>query len=51
VFDKIGVSSRVELVPCALTSSMADHPSLAPHPDQAHPITVGLRRRHTMTNA
>ena len=35
VFDKIGVSSRVELVLCALTSPMAD-PTLAPHSDQAH---------------
>jgi DNA-binding NarL/FixJ family response regulator len=35
VFDKIGVSSRVELVLCALTSTMAD-PTVAPQMDQAH---------------
>jgi DNA-binding NarL/FixJ family response regulator len=44
VFDKIGVSSRVELVLCALSSPMAD-PTLAPHSDQAHAVTIGLRRR------
>jgi DNA-binding NarL/FixJ family response regulator len=51
VFDKIGVSSRVELVLCALTSPMAD-PTLAPHSDKTHPVTVGVRRRpESMTNA
>ena len=51
VFDKIGVSSRVELVLCALTSSMAD-PTVAPHRDKTHPVTVGVRRRpESMTNA
>ena len=51
VFDKIGVSNRVELVLCALTSPMAD-PTLAPHGDQAHAVTIGVRRRpDSMTNA
>ena len=46
VFDKIGVSSRVELVLCALTSPMAD-PTVAPHSDQAHAVTIEVRRRRT----
>jgi len=51
VFDKIGVSSRVELVLSALTSPMAD-PTVAPHSDQAHAVTIGVRRRpDSMTNA
>jgi two-component system nitrate/nitrite response regulator NarL len=51
VFDKIGVSNRVELVLCALTSPMAD-PTLAPHIDLAHAVTIGVRRRpESMTNA
>jgi DNA-binding NarL/FixJ family response regulator len=51
VFDKIGVSSRVELVLCALTSTMAN-PTLAPQHDQAHAVTIGVRRRpESMTNA
>jgi DNA-binding NarL/FixJ family response regulator len=51
VFDKIGVSSRVELVLCALTSPMADS-TLAPHTDQAQSPTIGVRRRpESMTNA
>jgi DNA-binding NarL/FixJ family response regulator len=51
VFDKIGVSSRVELVLCALSSTMAN--PLAPlKSDQSHPVTVAVRRRpDTMTNA
>jgi DNA-binding CsgD family transcriptional regulator len=51
VFDKIGVSNRVELVLCALTSPMAD-PTLAPHTDQEHAVTIAVRRRpDSMTNA
>jgi DNA-binding NarL/FixJ family response regulator len=51
VFDKIGVSSRVELVLCALTSPMADS-TVAPYTDQAHAVTIAVRRRpDTMTNA
>jgi DNA-binding NarL/FixJ family response regulator len=51
VFDKIGVSSRVELVLCALTSPMAD-PTVAPHSDHAHAVTTGVRRRpDSITNA
>ena len=51
VFDKIGVSSRVELVLCALTSPMAD-PMALRESDRSHPVTVTVRRRpDTMTNA
>ena len=51
VFDKIGVSSRVELVLCALSSPMAN-PTVTPHIDQAHAVTTGVRRRpDSMTNA
>lgn len=51
VFDKIGVSSRVELVLCALTSPMA-LPTVAPPNDQANAVTIGVRRRpDSMTNA
>jgi two-component system nitrate/nitrite response regulator NarL len=51
VFDKIGVSSRVELVLCALSSTMAN--PLAPlESDRSHPVTVAVRRRpDSMTNA
>jgi len=51
VFDKIGVSSRVELVLCALTSPMAN-PIALRESDRSHPTTVAVRRRpDTMTNA
>ncbi len=51
VFDKIGVSSRVELVLCALTSPMAN-PTALRKSDRSHPVTVTVRRRpDTMTNA
>ena len=51
VFDKIGVSSRVELVLCALASPMASSVTLREN-DRSHPVTVGVRRRpDTMTNA
>jgi len=39
VFDKIGVSNRVELVLCALSGPMADS-TLAPHTDLVHPVTI-----------
>lgn len=39
VFDKIGVSSRVELVLCALTSPMAN-PIVLRESDRSHPVTV-----------
>jgi DNA-binding NarL/FixJ family response regulator len=51
VFDKIGVNSRVELVLCALSSTM---PGLtnSPRDDRAHAVAVDVRqRRDTMTNA
>jgi DNA-binding NarL/FixJ family response regulator len=51
VFDKIGVSSRVELVLCALTSPMAN-PVVSQESDRSHRVTVAVRRRpDTMTNA
>jgi len=51
VFDKIGVSSRVELVLCALTSPMAG-PKALRESDRSHPVTVGVRRRlDSMTSA
>jgi DNA-binding NarL/FixJ family response regulator len=51
VFDKIGVSSRVELVLCALTSPLAN-PIALRESDRSHPVTVAVRRRpDTMTNA
>ena len=51
IFDKIGVSSRVELVLCALTSPMADPIALREN-DRSHPVTVAVRRRpESVTNA
>jgi DNA-binding NarL/FixJ family response regulator len=51
VFDKIGVSSRVELVLCALTSPIA-RPLALRESDRSHPVTVAVRRRpDIMTNA
>jgi DNA-binding NarL/FixJ family response regulator len=51
VFDKIGVSSRVELVLCALTSPMAKPVALR-ESDRSHPVTVAVRRRpDSMTDA
>ncbi|MGZ4824520.1 MAG: LuxR C-terminal-related transcriptional regulator [Terriglobales bacterium] len=51
VFDKVGVSSRVELVLCAFTTTAAKGLSAA-QSDQAHDVEVGYRRRpETMTNA
>jgi DNA-binding CsgD family transcriptional regulator len=50
VFDKIGVSSRVELVLCALTSPMAD-PIALRKCDRSHPVTAVRRRPDSMTNA
>jgi two-component system, NarL family, response regulator DegU len=51
VFDKIGVSSRVELVLCALSSSVVK-PTGKPNDDRVQGVAAGLRRRpDTMTNA
>ena len=51
VFDKIGVSSRVELVLCALAKTIAN-PIALWESDRSHPVTVAVRRRpDTMTNA
>ncbi len=51
VFDKIGVSSRTELVLSALTSPIGDA-TTAPHGDKKHDITATVRRRpDSMTNA
>jgi two-component system nitrate/nitrite response regulator NarL len=50
VFDKMGVSSRVELVLCALTSPMAD-PIALRKSDRSHPVTAVRRRPDSMTNA
>jgi DNA-binding NarL/FixJ family response regulator len=51
VFDKIGVSSRVELCLCALTSPLTNA-AIAPRTDHVHDVEVSLRRRpDTMTNA
>ena len=51
VYDKIGVSSRVELVLCALSSTTASSPAPL-HDDVVHPVTVAVRRRSdTMTKA
>jgi DNA-binding NarL/FixJ family response regulator len=51
VFDKIGVSSRVELVLCALTSALAN-PTALRESDRLHPDTVRVRRRpDTIMNA
>jgi DNA-binding NarL/FixJ family response regulator len=51
VFDKIGVSSRVELVLCALASTMAN-PITPLEGNRSHPVTVAVPRRpETMTNA
>ena len=50
VFEKIGVSNRVELVLCALTTSFAGS-SRAPQLDK-HGVSLALRRRQdTITNA
>jgi DNA-binding NarL/FixJ family response regulator len=51
VFDKIGVSSRVELVLCALTNPNSD--AMAERQaDQKHGVSVAARRRpDSMTNA
>ena len=51
VFDKIGVSSRVELVLCALSSTMAD-PKSQPPDDHVHAVALDVRHRpDRMTNA
>ncbi|MGZ4811823.1 MAG: response regulator transcription factor [Terriglobales bacterium] len=51
VFEKIGVSNRVELVLCALTTSFAGS-SRAPQLDNVHGVSLALRRRpDTITNA
>jgi DNA-binding NarL/FixJ family response regulator len=51
VFDKIGVSSRVELVLCALSSTI-DEPKSPAQNDLVHAVTVDVRHRpDRMTNA
>jgi hypothetical protein len=48
IFDKIGVSSRVELVLCALTSPMAKPVALR-ESNRLHSVTVAVRRRPDKT--
>ena len=52
VFDKIGVSSRVELVLCALADTTNSSPAAKLESDRLHPVSVAVRRRpDRITNA